>query len=106
MKINGKEFGMFYSTGAHCAWNNYLVANPNVGVSEATVMRAVFMHDAYNKANGIKESNPVTKEAIMKLPYSVLQELEKAVDEQVKKDSLVTVETEEPKGKNGKSAAK
>ena len=104
MKINGKEFGMFYSTGAHCAWNNYLVANPKVGVSEATVMRAVFMHDAYNKANGIKESNPVTKETIMNLPYAILEELEKEVEAQVERDSKVTVELEEKKGKNGKSA--
>lgn len=104
MKINGKEFKMFYSTGAHCAWNNYIVLNPKIGASEATVMRAVFMHDAYNKAHDIKESNPITKETIMNQPYSVLEELEEAIEAQVKKDSKVTVEIDETKGKNGKSA--
>lgn len=109
MIINGREVGLFYSVGAHCAYSEYLIKHPDESVSSAVIQKAVLMNKAWLDAQK-KEGNTdlpaaLTRDELYSLPMAVLNELIKEIDAQEKADSEVTVETQEPKGKKAKSAA-
>lgn len=108
MEINGREVGLFYSIQAHCEYSEYLIKNPEESVAAAIIHKAILMNKAWlaaQKAEGVEDlPKPLTREELGRLPVSVLNQLGEAIQKQEKKDSEVTVETEEPKGKKGKSA--
>lgn len=102
MIINGKEYGLFYSVGAKCAFDNWMVKNGKTkSVSESIVALALYMNEAYTKANGGGEK--LTSEMLFSLPAKEYDALAVAVDEQVTADSAVTVEAEPEKPKKAKS---
>lgn len=103
MKLEGKEYKLFYSVGAHIAFDNWVVANPKASFVDGIVQKFIIMINAYNMAHGEKQTPP-KKEELMNLPNRVLEDIYKAVDEQEKIDTAVTVEAEPvKKGKNAKS---
>ena len=113
MIINNRDVGFFYSVGAHCAYSDFLIKNPEASVSAAVLQKAILMNEAWLEAR--KEAGetdlpaPLTEEELKKCPMHVFNSMVLEIDAQEKRDSEVTVETEEPKegkGKNGKSAAK
>lgn len=113
MIINNREVGFFYSVGAHCAYSDYIIKNPEDSVSAAVIRKAVIMNEAWleakRDAGDADLPEPLNEAELKKLPMRVFNELVLEIEAQEKKDSEVTVETEEPKegkGKNGKSAAK
>lgn len=104
MKIQGKEYGLFYSIGAHVAFDNWVIANPKASWTEGVLMKFGFMVMAYNSAHKIKQEPP-TKEQLAMLPNSVFEELAEAVMECEKADTERKVEAEPKKGKNARSTA-
>lgn len=102
MDINGKEVNFFYSVGARCEYEEYCINHPKASVTRAIINKAIIMNRAYNVANGI--TGGITEKELMALPNERFEELALAIDAQEKKDSGITVETEEIKSKNGKSA--
>lgn len=102
MILNGKEYGLFWSVGARCVWERWVVKNQDAPIAEGYVMKALAMIDAYNMAHKTKEK--ITKEEIFNLPNREFEALIKAVDAQEKADSQVSVEVEEEKPKKDKSA--
>ena len=105
IKINGKEYGLFYSVEAHIEIDDFIIANPAASLTEGVVVRAIAMNRAYNKANGIKDE-VLKREDILTQPNGVFALLKAAVEEQEKKDSATSVQTEEKKTKNAKSASR
>ena len=103
MEIKGKEVKFFYSVGARCEYEEYIIAHPKVSVSRALVNKAIIMNRAYNRANGINGGD-ITEKELLELPNAQFEEMALDLDAQEKKDSGITVETEEVKSKNGKSA--
>ena len=101
LKLNGKEYGLYWSVGARCMWEGWVVTNQKAPVVEGYVMKALAMIDAYNKAN--KVSGKITKEEIYSLPNREFDALMKAVDAQEEEDSKVTVEAEAEKPKKARS---
>lgn len=113
MTINGREVDFFYSVGAHCAYSDFLVKNPEMNVSSAVIRKAELMNqawlDARKDAGETNLPEPLKAEELNKLPMSVFNQLVLELEAAEKRDSEVTVEAEEPKegkGKNGRSAAK
>lgn len=102
VNINGKEYGLFYSIEAHIEIDNFIIANPAASMTEGVIVRAIAMNEAYNKVH--KGGNVLKKEDLLALPNSIFTLLATAVEEQEKADSVISVETEKPKGKNAKSA--
>ncbi len=102
MKINGKEYGFFYSVGAVCDINDWIVKNPERSYYSAVMQKAVVMSKAYCKKHG---GTPLTLKDLIDLPAYVLLELETVLTEQEKKDSERTVEIAEDKSGNAESAA-
>lgn len=101
ININGKEYGLFYSIEAHIAIDNFIIANPAASMTEGVIERAIAMNTAYNKVH--KGGNVLKKEELLALPNGIFTMLATAVEEQEKADSVISVETEKPKGKNAKS---
>jgi len=101
-KINGKEYGFYYSVWAHCELNDWIVKNPERSYASAIVQKAVIMSKAYVKAHGGAALKP---QDLVDLPVYVFTELEVALTEQEKKDSERTVEVAEDKSGNAESAA-
>lgn len=102
--INGKEYGMLFSTRARIATSNWLAVNEaTASVDEYRLQRAVCMINAYNKANGINET--VKPEDFYDLPNREFEKLLAAETEQYKADTETTVEAVPKKGKNAKSTA-
>lgn len=102
MILNGKEYGLFWSVGARCVWERWVVKNQDAPIAEGYVMKALAMIDAYNAAHGTTEK--ISKQEIFSLPNRDFEALIKAVDAQEKADSAVTIEVEEENPKKGKSA--
>jgi hypothetical protein len=102
MKINGKEYGFYYSVGAVCDFNDWVVKNPERSYSSAVMQKAVVMSKAYCKVHG---GTPLTLKELVDLPAYVLTDLDNALAEQEKKDSERTVEVAEDKSGNAESAA-
>lgn len=103
MKINGKEYGLFYSIGAHIAFDNWAVNHAKSSYAEGVIQKFTCMVLAYNEVNGIKDNDPPTKEELAKLPNSVFEEIMAEVLKCEKADTERKVEAEP---KNGKSTAK
>lgn len=105
MKINGKEYNLFYSIGAHVAYDSWVVQHPKASFTEGVLMKFTFMVAAYNQAHGLKQEPP-TKDQLSVLPNSVFEEIFAAVTECEKADTERKVEAEPAKGKNAKSTAR
>lgn len=106
MEINGKEYNLFYSIGAHVAYDNWAVANPKASFTEGIIMKFRMMVMAYNDANRIKDNDPPTKEELAILPNSIFEDIMTAVMECEKRDTERKVESEPKKGKNAKSTVR
>ena len=102
MNINGKEYGFYYSVGAVCDFNDWVVKNPERSYYSAVMQKAVVMSKAYCKVHG---GASLTLKELVDLPAYVLLELDNALAEQEKKDSERTVEVAEDKSGNAESAA-
>lgn len=104
MIINGKEYGLFYSVGVRCKFDQWLINNQQAPYTEGVIMQATLMNEAFNKANGTKDV--LTREMIYNLPARELDALIAAVDKQRETDSAITVEVEEEKSKKAKSTGR
>lgn len=104
VKINGKEYGMLFSTRARIAASNWLAMNEaTASVDEYRLQRAVCMINAYNMANGIDEQ--VKMEDFYDLPNREFEKLLKAELDQYNADTKTEIEAVPKKGKNAKSTA-
>ena len=101
--INGKEYGLFYSVGAHIAFDNWVIAHPKASLTEGIIQKFICMVNAYNMVHKTK-IEPPKKDEVLNLPNRVLEEIFQAVDAQEKKDTEITIEAEPKKGKNAKTA--
>ena len=101
-KVNGKEYGFYYSVWAHCELNDWIVKNPERSYASAIVQKAVIMSKAYCKVHG---GTPLTPKDLADLPVYVFSELDAALAEQEKADSERTVEVADEKPGNAESAA-
>lgn len=102
--INGKEYGMLFSTRARVAVSNWLAVNEaTASVDEYRLQRAICMINAYNKAHGINET--VKPDDFLDLPNREFEKLLKAEEAQYKIDTETTIEAVPKKGKNAKSTA-
>ena len=100
--INGKEYGMLFSTRARIATSNWVALHENeTSIDEYRLQRAVCMINAYNMANGINET--VKPEDFYDLPNREFEKLLKAEAEQYAIDTKTTIEAVPKKGKNAKS---
>lgn len=107
MKINGREIGLFYSVGAHCELDDFIVQHPNISETHVRVQEAVILNHAYHLAHPEDKTAPLTTEEILSLPNAVLDNLVREVAQKELEDSGLTVETEETEdtGKNAESTA-
>lgn len=101
--INGKEYGMAFTTRARIASSNWLAVNENASVDEYRLQRAICMINAYNKANGINET--VKVEDFMDLPNRDFNALMEEEERQFEIDTKPAIEAVPKKGKNVKSTA-
>lgn len=102
--INGKEYGMLFSTRARIAISNWLAINEaTASVDDYRFHRAICMINAYNKAHGIDES--VTADDFLDLTNREFEKLLQAEQEQYEEDTKTEVEAVPKKGKNAKSTA-
>ena len=105
MRINGKEYNLFYSIGAHVAYDNWVITNPKASFTEGVLMKFTFMIAAYNNAHGIKQ-DPPTRDELAVLPNSIFEEIFQNVTACEKADTERKVEAEPKKGKNPERAEK
>lgn len=103
MTLNGKEYGLFYSIGARCKFDSWIVNHENASMTEGIVQRTLFMNDAYVKNFG---GEKLTLDIIYSLPAKDFDILMEAQQEQFDKDSAVTVEAEEERPKKARNAAR
>ena len=101
-KVNGKEYGFYYSVWAHCEFNDWIVKNAERSFVSAVVQKAVIMSKAYCKVHG---GSPLNAKEILDLPEYVFEELVIALNEQEKIDSERTVEVAEGGQGNAGSSA-
>ena len=102
--INGKEYGMVFSTRARIAASNWLaMIEATASVDDYRLHRAVCMINAYNIANGIDEK--VTPDDFLDIPNREFEKLLKAEQEQYEADTKTQIEAIPKKGKNAKSTA-
>lgn len=101
--INGKEYGMTFTTRARIASSNWLALNEGASIDAYRFQRAICMINAYNKANGIDET--VTAEEFMDLPNRDFNALMDEEARQFKIDTETKIEAVPKKGKNAKSTA-
>lgn len=104
MKINNREVGFAWTTGAFVDYNDWIVRNTSASVTRAKVQRAVIMNAEYNRVNKV-EGPVLTIDEIRDLPVYVMEDLFAETDAIVDRDSKRQVEAQEPKGKNAKSTA-
>lgn len=103
MIINGRDVKFFYSVGAHCEFDDFIIANPSVSTTTARIREAVILNRAYHEKHPEDKTAPLTEKEIRLLPNAILGQLVEAVAAQELADSEVTIEIEEPKSKNAKS---
>lgn len=101
VKINGREYGLFYSVKAHCRYDDYICEHQNVSITRAVIQKAIFMSEAYCALYG---GTALKSSDIMDLPNYEYAKLMQAVMEQEAEDSKVEIETE-PTEKNAESSA-
>lgn len=104
MKVNGKEFGMYWSVHAHIKWESYILKNKDKAYSEAMMAQAMIMHDEWCRVNKIPESKHVKIEEIYDLPEKSYNEIVTLAEAQRKADSEVSIEAIEVDGKNASGA--
>ena len=100
MKINGKEYNLFYSIGAHVDFDNWAVSHPKASYTEGVMIKFELMVKAYNNAHGIKNNDPPSKDELATLPNSLFEEIMTEVLECEKRDTERKVEAEPKKGKS------
>ena len=100
MKINGIEYGLFWSVWAHCRFDDWWVKNRTASYATTIVKKALFANEAYRMSEAGKDSPELTEGAINRLPNSEYAAIMAAVEEQVAKDSGITIKKEEAEGKN------
>lgn len=105
MKINEREVGFAWTTGAYVDYNDWIVRNTSASVTRAKVERAVLMNAEFNRIHKDEATKPLTTGEIRDLPVYMTEELFALTDEIVKRDGQRQIETEEPKGKNAKGTA-
>ncbi|MDO4749983.1 MAG: hypothetical protein Q4A39_03985 [Eubacteriales bacterium] len=105
MRINGREVGFAWTTGAYVDYNDWIVRNTSASVTRARIERAAIMNAEYNRIHKDEATKPLTVAEIRDLPVYVTEELFKVTDEVVERESKREVETEESKEKNAKSTA-
>lgn len=91
IKINGREYGLFYSVGAHCKFDDYIVAHQDLSYTRGVIQKAIIMSEAYAQLHGgdiLKSSD------ILGLPNKVFAELKAAVEKQERIDSGLEIEVE------------
>lgn len=98
--INDKEYGLFYSIGAHIAFDNWALSHAKSSFSEGVIQKFTCMVLAYNELNGIKDNDPPTKEELALLPNRVFEEIMAEVLKCEKADTERKVEAEPKKGKS------
>lgn len=103
MVIGGKDYGLFWSIGARCKFDTWVIKNPEASMTEGIVYRTLLMNEAYVKVFG---GEKLTLEKIYNLPAKEFDALMKAQQEQLEQDSAVSVEAEEEKPKKEKSPEK
>lgn len=102
INVNGKEYGLFYSVGARCKSENYIVNNPKASIVEFKIQQVIYMAEAYGQKNKVDQK--LTQAMIYALPNMDLEEILEEAEKQIEADSTKTVESEPEK--NGKSAGK
>lgn len=105
IKINGKEYGLFFSIGANVAFNNWVIAHKDQCYIEGELQKAIFMMKAYNDAHDIKDKVPDIG-VLMCMPNSELQAILEAVKQQETADTERKVEAEPVASKNAESASR
>lgn len=102
MIINGKEYGLAYTIGARCDYDDFVFAHKDemLSYTHGLIMRAVFMSKAYVATNG---GEALTYEMLRALPNSEFDKLIDEMNRQIEEDSKVTVEAEAAKPKKEKS---
>lgn len=101
MQINGKEFGMTYTVGAHCEWQDWVVAHSDMSLEHAKIESAYIMHKWWCLLNKIPEKQRVTHEELFYQPYAVHKEALSLAEAIMKGDKETTIEA---KSKNPGSA--
>ena len=100
IKINGIEYGLFWSVWAHCRFDDWWVKNRTASYATTIVKKALFANEAFRMTEAGKGSPELTEGAINRLPNSEYAAIMAAVEEQVAKDSGITIKKEEAEGKN------
>ncbi len=100
ININGVEYGLFWSVWAHCRFDDWLMRNKLSSYSAAVVKQALIANEAYRMTEAGKGSPELTEGTINRLPNSEYAAIMAAVEEQVAKDSGITIKKEEAEGKN------
>jgi hypothetical protein len=100
IKINGTEYGLFWSVWAHCRFDDWMVKNRTASYASSIVKRALIANEAYRLSDQGKGSPELTEGLFMRIPNSEYAAIAAAVEEQVAKDSGITIKKEETEGKN------
>ena len=103
--MNFKEYGLIYTIGVRCDYDDWIVAHQEEALSytHGVIKKALLMNESYVKLYG---GEKLTMDILRALPNSEFEALIKAVSETEKSDSMLTIETEEEKPKKAKSAGK
>lgn len=105
IEINGEEYGLYYSLGAHIAFDNWAVNHPKASYAEGVMEKFQLMAAAYNSKNKIKGHDAPGKAELSEMPNYVFNEIMGAVLECEKEDSTRKVEVEPKNAKRtGKSS--
>lgn len=95
MRIGEKDINFAYTIGAYCAVSDYVVANPDVSSATANIYKAVYMSQAYAKANGGDCLEGIDE--LTDLPVGIYAQMLAEMQEAEKRDTERTVETVEKK---------
>lgn len=96
MIINGREVNFFYSAGAHCDFDDFVIQNKDKGISEthARIQEALILNHWYLKAHPEDKTKPLTLDEIQLLSDKELTELIEQVAIAEIRDSQQTVTAE------------
>ena len=100
IRIDSIEYGLFWSVWAHCRFDDWWVKNRTASYATTIVKKALFANEAFRMTETGKGSPELTEGAIYRLPNSEFAAISAAVEEQVAKDSGITIKKEEAEGKN------
>ena len=100
IKINGTEYGLFWSVWAHCRFDDWWVKNRTASYATTIVKKALFANEAFRMTEAGKSSPELTEGTLNRLPNSEYAAIMTAVEEQVAKDSGITIKKKEAERKN------